>query len=131
MTTERRRPPKVALKFNKAAAKLAGTKAMPMWGLVTHQGRRSGATYTTPIAVIPAQGTFYVALPWGRRTDWVLNLRAAGGGTVRWRGKTYAVSDPTYVDKAEILTATRGIQRKMIGRWPLQDALRLRHGPAS
>lgn len=117
--------------FNKAAARVAGTRAAPMWGLVTHQGRRSGSTYRTPIAVVAAEGTFYVALPWGRRTDWVQNLRAAGGGTVRWRGETYAVTEPTFVDKSEVVTAARGIQRRMISRWPLQDALRLRHGPAA
>jgi deazaflavin-dependent oxidoreductase (nitroreductase family) len=129
MSNERRRPPQATRVFNKGAAKLAGTRAVPLWGLVIHRGRRSGKTYRTPVAVLDAESVFYIALPWGRRTDWVLNLRAAGGGTLRWKGKTYAVTDPTYVDKDEVLTAITGVRRRMLERWPLEDALRLRHGP--
>jgi len=126
MSTESRRPPQATQYFNKVAVRLAGRRFVPMWARVDHTGRRSGRTYRTPVAVIPAPGVFYIGLPWGRGTDWVRNLRAAGGGTVVWKGTTYAVSDPTFVDKDEALAAARPLQRRMMARWPLADYLRLR-----
>lgn len=126
MSTERRRPPRATQYFNKLAVHLAGRRVAPMWALVEHTGRTSGRTYRTPVAVIAAPGVFYVGLPWGRSSDWVRNLRAAGGGTVRWRGTPYTVSDPTFVDRDEVLAAARTPQRQMMSRWPLEDFLRLR-----
>ena len=52
-----------------------------------------------PIAVIPTDTTFLIALPWGRGTDWVRNVRAAGECTIRWQGVDYACSEPEFVDQ--------------------------------
>lgn len=124
--TDRKRPPRATRAFNRLAVRLAGTRAMPVWAVVHHVGRRSGTTYRTPIAVIPATGVFYVGLPWGRETDWVRNLRAAGGGTMVWRGRAYTVSDPTFVDKSEVLRVARLPQRELLKRWGMDDFLRVR-----
>lgn len=126
MTGERKRPGPGVQVFNQVARRLAGTRAMPVWASVEHVGRRSGARYTTPVAVVPAAGTFYIGLPWGRETDWVRNLRAAGGGTMVWRGQRYDVSDPTFVGKDEVLGAARLPQREILKRWSLADFLRVR-----
>ena len=130
MTTERKRPGQATQAFNQVARRLAGTRLMPVWALVEHVGRRSGRRYTTPVAVIPAAGTFYIGLPWGRESDWVRNLRAAGGGTMVWKGRTYDVSDPTFVDKDEVLGVARLPQREILKRWSLADFLRVRRVPA-
>jgi deazaflavin-dependent oxidoreductase (nitroreductase family) len=125
MTTRNRRPPAFARTANKAAAKLAGHRGLPLWALVQHQGRKSGKTYETPIAVVGSTtNAVYIALPWGRRTDWVRNLEA-GGGTLAWKGHTFSVAASAFVDKDEVLSATSGLRREVTRRWALDDFLRL------
>ena len=51
------------------------------------RGRRSGEWRTVPVNVLDYNGSRYLVAPRGR-TDWVLNLRAAGTGEIRRRGKT-------------------------------------------
>jgi deazaflavin-dependent oxidoreductase (nitroreductase family) len=129
MTSGTRHPSAAVRTFNGFAARLAGTRAMPVWALVHHVGRTSGRQYATPVAVIPSSGVFYIGLPWGRESDWVRNLRAAGGGTMVWKGTTYDVSDPTFVDKDEVLGVARLPQREVLKRWALSDFLRVRRVP--
>lgn len=52
---------------------------MPVWAVVQHRGRKSGKEYSTPVAVLTTPDAFSIGLPWGKGTDWVRNLRAAGG----------------------------------------------------
>lgn len=129
MSAERRTPPRAAKSFNKVAVRAAGHRLVPVWAVVEHRGRRSGTPYRTPVAVIPAPDAFYVGLPWGRGTDWVRNLRAAGGGTVVWKGRRYAVGDPTFVEKAEVLDAAGALQRRVLARTGLSEFLRLSRTP--
>lgn len=132
MSTQKRQPPRVALLFNKAAAKVAGHRLMPLWALVRHRGRKSGKTYETPIAIIGSTSeVVYIALPWGRGTDWIRNLQAADGGTLVWKGQTISVTEPGFVDKAEALAAAPGIRRKLAQGWMPEDCLRLRLRPAA
>ena len=51
------------------------------------RGRSSGAWRTVPVNVLEFDGARYLVAPRGT-TDWVRNLRAAGGGEIRRRGKT-------------------------------------------
>jgi deazaflavin-dependent oxidoreductase (nitroreductase family) len=129
MATSDKHPPSAVKMFNRLAVKLAGTRFMPVWAVVHHVGRRSGAARATPVAVFPAAEAFYIALPWGPEVDWVRNLQAAGGGTVDWKGATYDVSDPTFVDKSEVLEVARLPQREILKRWSLDDFIRLRRVP--
>ena len=131
MTSERKTPGTAVRTFNRFARRLAGTRWMPVWAVVHHRGRRSGTEYATTVAVIPATGVFYIGLPWGRETDWVRNLRAAGGGTMVWKGRRYDLSDPTFVDKTEVLGVARGPQREILKRSRLADFLRLRRVASS
>lgn len=127
---ERKRPPRATQVFNQFASHVAGRRIAPVWALVHHVGRKSGKAYTTPVAVIAADDAFYMGLPWGRDSDWVRNLRAAGTGTMDWRGRSYDVSDPTFVEKAEVLSAARLPQREVLKRWSLADFLRVRRLPS-
>jgi hypothetical protein len=53
-------------------------------GLITVRGRKSGLPRTTPVAIIAVAGRRWVWCPWGD-TQWVRNLRAAGGATITAR----------------------------------------------
>lgn len=84
-----------------------------------------------PLATVPTAATFLIALPWGRETDWVRNVRAAGSGRVRWRGRDYECSEPEFVDKAVMVAAARPVLRLVLRRLPLPEgALRLVRTPA-
>ena len=125
-----KRPPAAARRFNKLAVKAAGIRFFPLWAAVEHRGRTSGRTYTTPVAIAASTpDALYIALPWGPGTDWVRNLQAAGGGTVRWKGLSFAVTEPAVVTGEEPLDAAQGIRRRMLSRWKLDQYLRLRRAP--
>lgn len=131
MATQQKRPPAAVRRFNKIAVKAAGTRLVRPWAAIEHTGRTSGKTYTTPIAIVASTpDQLYIALPWGPGTDWVRNLRAAGGGKVRWRGTTYAATEPTIVGRSEAVAAAGRVQRRIMTRVPTEQFLRLRREPA-
>ena len=66
----------------------------PGFAIVVHTGRRSGATYETPINAFRAPGGYRVALTYGPGADWVRNVLAAGGCALRVRGRRVACRDP-------------------------------------
>ena len=77
---------------------LAGQRWNPAFAVLEHRGRRTGRRYEAPIAVRRVAGGFVVALAFGAQVDWYRNLAAAGGGSLRWRGRTYAVGAPLAID---------------------------------
>ncbi len=76
----------------------AGRRWNPVFAVLEHHGRRTGRRYEAPIAVRRVAGGFVVALAFGAQVDWYRNLLAAGGGSLRWRGGTYAVGAPVAID---------------------------------
>jgi deazaflavin-dependent oxidoreductase (nitroreductase family) len=64
------------------------------------RGRTSGEWRTTPVNVLEYQGSRYLVSPRGE-TQWVRNLRAAGEGELRRRGKTepFAVAEEVPVER--------------------------------
>ncbi len=109
-------PPPGARQFNKLAVRLAGRRYVPLWVVLHHRGRTSGTEYAVPLAVIPTASTFVIGLPWGQGTDWVRNVRVAGGCTVRWKGADYTCTEPTFVGKDVALAAAHGITRRVLQR---------------
>jgi deazaflavin-dependent oxidoreductase (nitroreductase family) len=73
---------------------------LPLFGLVTHVGRRSGTTYHTPLNVFRRGDGYVFALTYGPDVHWVQNLVAAGGGTMRTGGRTVRLVDPQLVHDA-------------------------------
>jgi deazaflavin-dependent oxidoreductase (nitroreductase family) len=124
-------PPANVKTFNRFAVRLAGHRLLPVWAVLRHRGRRSGREYETPVAVIPTHSTFVIALPWGRGTDWVRNTRAAGGCTVRWKGRDWVCTDPTFVGKDVTVTAAGPVIRRILARRDFGgDFLQLTRTPA-
>jgi deazaflavin-dependent oxidoreductase (nitroreductase family) len=70
---------------------------LPGFGLLTHVGRTSGRSYTTPINVFRRGGHHLVALTYGSDVQWVKNVFAAGGCTLRTRGHTIRLVDPELI----------------------------------
>lgn len=110
------KPPRAAKQFNRVAVRLAGRRILPLWGRLRHRGRKSGREYAIPVAVIPTGTTFVIALPWGRETDWVRNVRAAGGCTIRWKGVDYDCTDPAFVGQEVAAAAAHGLTRRVVRR---------------
>jgi deazaflavin-dependent oxidoreductase (nitroreductase family) len=72
------------------------------FAIVRHVGRKSGKRYETPIIVSPVKDGFVIELTYGHNVDWHKNVIAAGGCTLVWHGKEYAI------DKIEPLDTETG-----------------------
>jgi deazaflavin-dependent oxidoreductase (nitroreductase family) len=70
---------------------------LPWFGLVSHAGRRSGTTYHTPLNVFRRGDGYVFALTYGPDVDWVRNVIAAGGCTMRTGGRAVRLVDPQLV----------------------------------
>jgi len=66
----------------------------PGFAIVTHVGRRSGRTYRTPVNVFRDDGRYVFALTYGRESDWVRNVLAAGGCEIETRRRNVRLEDP-------------------------------------
>jgi deazaflavin-dependent oxidoreductase (nitroreductase family) len=75
------------------------------FAIIGHLGRRSGKPYETVIMVWPTREGFVIALTYGPQVDWLRNLLAAGGGTVFWHKRLYAVGKPEPIDAQTALLA--------------------------
>ena len=114
--------------FNPVVLLLAGTRLLPLYGVLQHRGRRSGKTFRTPVVVRRIEDGFIVPMPWGESTDWYRNVRAAGGCVVRWKGRRYPLEQPEVIDDPAAAGASfGGFQRVMMARLGITHSLRLRH----
>jgi hypothetical protein len=104
--------------FNSLVLRFAGTRYFPLYGVIEHRGRRSGSIFRTVVVV---------RLPWGERTDWYRNVRAAGGCAIRWKGRYHPVYWPETVDTHAAMSAFNGFERAIMSRFGITRCLRLRH----
>lgn len=102
---------RVARATNGLMLPLAGKRWNPIFSVVRHTGRRSGRTFETPVAARRVDGGFVLALAFGRGAQWYRNLRAAGGGVIRWRGAEYGVGAPEAIGTEEALATFNTVQR--------------------
>ncbi len=91
------------------------------FAIIRHLGRRSGKPYETTIMVWRMGGSFAIALTYGPDVDWYRNIRAAGGGTVFWHKKAYAIGKPEPIDANTALTAFPAIFRLILRRFGTHD----------
>jgi deazaflavin-dependent oxidoreductase (nitroreductase family) len=116
-----------ARRINPLVLWLAGTRFFPLYGVIEHRGRRSGKAYRTPVVVRPTSDGFIVPMPWGERTDWYRNVRAAGECVIRWKGRDYALVQPELIDPAAARANFGAFERAMSTRLGIEHYLRLRH----
>ncbi|MDI6102462.1 nitroreductase family deazaflavin-dependent oxidoreductase [Actinoplanes sp. NEAU-A12] len=97
-------PANTSWKFARAtapvAAALAGRRWFPLWAVVHHRGRKSGRDLTVPVAIVTTPEGYIINLPFGAGTNWVRNVLAAGGCTLRWKGADLRATDPRIIDAA-------------------------------
>jgi deazaflavin-dependent oxidoreductase (nitroreductase family) len=105
---------------------LAGRRFFPLWAVLRHRGRRSGREYAVPVGLRATADAYYIALVFGQRTEWVQNVVAAGGCTVRWRGKDIVLTDPTIVRADEAAFAFPAVLRWMMRAVGADQVIRLR-----
>jgi deazaflavin-dependent oxidoreductase (nitroreductase family) len=98
---------------------------LPGFGVVAHVGRRSGRTYETPINVFRQPDGFVVALTYGRDSEWVRNVVAAGGCELTTRGRRYRLTGPE-VFRDPGRTAVPGPVRLALRALGCDDFMRLR-----
>jgi deazaflavin-dependent oxidoreductase (nitroreductase family) len=78
--------------FNPIARRFAGW--LPGFGILQYRGRRSGRTYRTPINAFRRGDSYVFALTYGADVQWVKNVVAAGGCTLRTRGRDVRLVAP-------------------------------------
>lgn len=98
---------------------------LPPFMLVHHVGRKSGATYTTPIWAFKRPNGFLIVLTYGPRTDWLRNLKAAGTCTATHAGQTWQLSDPRIVHGSSDDQPLAWPVRKVLGLLGVQDFLQV------
>jgi deazaflavin-dependent oxidoreductase (nitroreductase family) len=78
------------------------------------RGRKSGEWRSTPVNLLAYEGSRYLVAPRGH-TQWVLNMRAAGGGQLRLgrRVETFTATELTDDQKPELL-------REYLKRWKFE-----------
>jgi deazaflavin-dependent oxidoreductase (nitroreductase family) len=105
---------------------LAGHRFFKLWAVVHHVGRRSGARYATPVAIVTTPDGFVIPLPWGERTNWARNVLAAGGCRVQWGGTEYSLVDPQLITRSEADEFFGRILRLGLSIFGMRVFLRLR-----
>jgi deazaflavin-dependent oxidoreductase (nitroreductase family) len=69
----------------------------PGFAVVHHTGRRSGTPRTTPVNLFRDDDRYVIALTYGRDSQWVKNVLAAGGFEAVTRGRTVHLARPEIV----------------------------------
>jgi deazaflavin-dependent oxidoreductase (nitroreductase family) len=88
----------LAMAVQPLASPLAGNRWFPLWAILHHTGRTSGKAYSIPVVALRTPDGFVIPVPFGDATQWVKNVLAAGGGSLRFAGRDYQISDPELVD---------------------------------
>ncbi len=115
--------------LNPIILKLAGKRNVRVYAVIEHRGRRSGRTYTTPVAARRTSDGFMVPMAFGEQADWFRNVLAAGECVIRWNGVAYHVIEPELVDWATARLALGRVER-MLAPLFARQFVRLRLAPA-
>lgn len=98
---------------------------VPTMGILEHVGRKSGKPYRTPLTVFSTDDGIAILLTYGPNRDWLKNVIAADGGQIRRYGRTFAVTAPRVMSKAEAAPSVTGLWRPIFTRLPFAEAVLL------
>jgi deazaflavin-dependent oxidoreductase (nitroreductase family) len=88
---------------------------LPGFGVVTHVGRKSGRRYRTPVNVFVVPDGYLLALTYGKDSDWVRNVLAAGGCDLETRGHVRHLTGPEVIHDPD----------RVMVPWPVRQILHL------
>ena len=98
-------------------------------GVIHHRGRTSGTEYATPVTIKRLGDEFVIAMVYGRRSDWVRNVLAAGAASIDLEGSSHDVGRPEIVPTSEVADAFSAADQR-VNRWlAIDECLRLRPLP--
>jgi hypothetical protein len=108
---------------NPGALRDAGSTGSP-WAVLRTPGRVNGTVYDTPVGVQRVGDKLYISDVYGEGTQWLRNVRAAGGATVIHDGNEIEATAPERVPTKQ--TPRAGVDRVAISIFGITHALRLR-----
>ena len=92
------RVPRSVARFNRRFTNRAALRSvdcrLPVLGVLTHLGRKTGKRYRTPLLVFDTRDGFAILVGYGSQTHWVRNVLAGGEASIYKHGRTYAVRHP-------------------------------------
>ncbi|MGV9713482.1 nitroreductase family deazaflavin-dependent oxidoreductase [Gordonia sp. NPDC003424] len=92
--------PPIVARFNKAVSNPIQRQWAPRlapWAMVEHVGRTSGRRYSTPVMAWVDGERLSIVLVYGRHTDWVRNVLAAGQFGVIRKSRHHTVVRPRVI----------------------------------
>jgi deazaflavin-dependent oxidoreductase (nitroreductase family) len=69
-------------------------KGLPGFAILTHRGRKTGRTYSTPINVFRRGDDYFFFLTYGSDVQWVKNVLANGSCSIETRGRIVELVEP-------------------------------------
>ncbi len=105
---QNRRPTRVGMLVVRAYGAFAALGLPPSWNLALEvTGKKTGKTYSIPLAAADYEGERYLVSMMGKDVAWVRNVHAAGGrATIRHGSRTPVVLEDVPVElRAPILKA--------------------------
>jgi deazaflavin-dependent oxidoreductase (nitroreductase family) len=108
--------PRALARFNKRVSnpiQMVWAPWLPPYAVVEHIGRNTGTAYRTPISAFIKGDRVSILLPYGRDTDWMRNVLAAGEFALVHRRRKYTVTNPHVVsaDSPDLSPAARRLGR--------------------
>lgn len=92
--------PQAVARFNKVVTNPIQRQWAPHlapFAMVEHVGRKSGTRYSIPVLAWVEGDRLSIVLTYGRDTDWVRNIQAAGRFEIIRKNKRYTVVGPRVV----------------------------------
>jgi deazaflavin-dependent oxidoreductase (nitroreductase family) len=121
--------------LNPLVGKLAGRRHFAMAAQIHHVGRSSGRPYVTSAGARLSGETIVIPLTFGNRSDWSRNVRAAGGCSIRLKGRDYAATEPKLLDVQDarplIRAAFSPLERASFRLLGIRQVLSLQGVPAA
>jgi deazaflavin-dependent oxidoreductase (nitroreductase family) len=68
-----------------------------LWGVMEVHGRASGVLRRNPVVPHVLGDIVLIPMSYGPEADWVKNVFAAGGGTLRYKRREWRLADPRLV----------------------------------
>ncbi len=106
---------KVVKRLNPVTLSIAGKRRSP-FGLLLHNGRRSGRVYETPLRAVPFGDGFALGLTYGADVDWCRNVFAAGECILKWHGQEHMLERPEIIPSARALADYTALFRFVMGK---------------